>query len=384
MSKLPLFSIENSKRVGVPNVVDIEAVLDGIRQALTTNQLTNNGPRIQEFEAKIADYLGVTDFVAVNNATNGLMAAAKALDLGIDPARRKIIVPSFTFCATVNAMVWMNLEPVFCDIDPDTYQLDIKQVAQLLTPEVCAILGVHVYGVTGNLVELKNIAEKADIPLFFDAAHAFGCSFGGKKIGHWGICEVFSFHATKAFNTFEGGGIATNDRQLAQRLRKLNNFGFVGYDNIGDIGINSKMSEINAIQGLVMLKHYPAIIEHNKCNYLAYKNALQHCEKLKMLEHDDDSNYHYIVVETATSELREFLCEQLSKNNVMLRKYFYPGVHRMKPYQLSHPNCALPITDRVSNCVVCLPSGLHVTSEEASKIGQLIVSLSLSVFVDKK
>src|SRR3990172_2594012 len=128
-----LFSPENSKRVGVPNVVDIEAVLDGIRAALTANQLTNNGPRIQEFEAKIAEYLGTAEFVTVNNATNGLMAVAKALDLGVDPRRHKIIVPSFTFCATVNAMVWMQLEPVFCDIDPANYQLDPAAVRRLIT-----------------------------------------------------------------------------------------------------------------------------------------------------------------------------------------------------------------------------------------------------------
>jgi dTDP-4-amino-4,6-dideoxygalactose transaminase len=366
----PLFSPENSKRVGVPNVVDIEAVLDGVRIALTENQLTNNGPRIQEFEAKIAEYLGTAEFVTVNNATNGLMAVAKALDLGVDLRRRKIIVPSFTFCATVNAMVWMQLEPVFCDIDPANYQLDPAAVRQLITPEVCAILGVHVYGIAGDLHALEAIAAEAQIPLFFDAAHAFGCSYGGKKIGHWGRCEIFSFHATKAFNTFEGGGIATNDRALAQRLRKLNNFGFVGYDNIGDIGINSKMSEINAIQGLVMLRHYPDIIAHNKRNYLAYKKALAGAKELKLLEHTDYSNYHYMVVETATAELRDRLVEQMAKHNVILRKYFYPGVHRMQPYQLAYPESDLPVTDRVSNCVLCLPSGLHVSAQDAALIGE--------------
>jgi len=372
----PLFSPANSKRVGVPNVVDIEGVLDGIRTALTANQLTNNGPRIQEFEAKIAEYLGTAEFVTVNNATNGLMAVAKALDLGVDPRKRKIIVPSFTFCATVNAMVWMQLEPVFCDIDPVNYQLDPAAVRRLISPEVCAILGVHVYGIAGDLRALEAIAEEAQIPLFFDAAHAFGCSYGGKKIGHWGRCEVFSFHATKAFNTFEGGGIATNDRALAQRLRKLNNFGFVGYDNIGDIGINSKMSEINAIQGLVMLRHYSDIIAHNKRNYLAYRTALAGAKELKLLDHPDDSNYHYMVIETATAELRDRLAKQMAKHNVILRKYFYPGVHRMEPYRLAYPECDLPVTDRVSNCALCLPSGLHVSATEADSIGFLLVSIA--------
>ncbi len=376
----PLFTKDNVKRVGVPNVVEIEAVLQGIRQALETNQLTNNGPRIQEFEKKIAEYLDVKEFVTVNNATNGLMAVAKCLDLGINPLKRKIIVPSFTFCATVNAMVWMNLEPVFCDIDAKTYQLDPQKVREALTPEVCAILGVHVYGAIGDIPVLEQIANEANIPLFFDAAHAFGCSFQGKKIGHYGKCEIFSFHATKAFNTFEGGGIATNDTALATRLRKLNNFGFVGYDNIGDIGINSKMSEINAIQGLVMLKHFPHIIAHNKSNYEVYKKVFSKFpEKIRLLEHNNDSNFHYVVIEVDNSQLRDELVNKCAEQNVILRKYFYPGVHRMQPYA-SSKTWILPNTDQLSERVLCLPSGLHVQGNDSEKIATLILSL---IYCDK-
>lgn len=377
MSSAPLFPESNVKRVGIPNVVDIEAVLDGIRTALTTNQLTNNGPNVREFEAQLAEYLGTAEFVTVNNATNGLMIMAKALDLGVDPQKRKIIVPSFTFCATVNAMVWMGLEPVFCDIDPSNYQMDPKEVKKLISPEVCAILGVHVYGVVGDVHALQAIADEAGIPLFFDAAHAFGCSYDGKKIGNYGRCEVFSFHATKAFNTFEGGGIATNDRELAQRIRKLNNFGFVSYDDIRDIGINSKMSEINAIQGLVMLKHYPEIIEHNRRNYLAYQSVLGDSKQLRLLAHAAHSNCHYIVVETDSYSLREALVEQMQKQNVMLRKYFYPGVHQMQPYRTAYPECTLPVTDRISKRMLCLPSGLHVAPDDARRIAQSMVQCCL-------
>lgn len=369
---MPLFT--DCKRVGVPNVVDIDAVLAGIRLALETNQLTNNGPRVQEFEAQVAAFLGTAEFVTVNNATNGLMMVAKALKLGIDPSRRKIIVPSFTFCATVNAMVWMGLEPVFCDIDPTNYQLDPSEVRKLISPEVCAILAVHVYGAIGDLEALDKIAKESDIPIFFDAAHAFGCSFNGKKIGHFGRCEIFSFHATKAFNTFEGGGIATNDTALAKQIRQLSNFGFVGYDNIGDIGINSKMSEINAIQGLVMLKHFPLVIQHNRANYIAYQQELASLPDLRVLEHTQtQSNFHYVVIQVRSERIRDRLAELMAEENVILRKYFYPGVHHMTPY--SKIGASLPHTDQASSCVLCLPSGLHVSSTEAKMIGQKLAQI---------
>lgn len=365
---MPLFTREQAKRVGVPNVVAIEEVLAGIRLALEQNQLTNNGPRIKEFEAALASYLGTKEFITVNNATNGLMAVAKALDLGVDPAKRHIILPSFTFCATVNAMVWMGLIPVFCDIDPNTYQLDRDQVRKLISPNVCAILGVHVYGLTADLDALQEIATGAGIPLFFDAAHAFGASFKSKKIGNYGCCEVFSFHATKAFNTFEGGGVATNDSRLADRLRKLNNFGFVGYDNIGDIGINSKMSEINAIQGLVMLKHYNSIVEHNKRNYDVYRGILGATRNIKFLDHQEGSNFHYIVIELESPELRDRLVDTMLEHNVTLRKYFSPGVHKMTPYQAGFKSVELPNTDFAADRVICLPSGLHVSDADAHRI----------------
>ena len=231
--------------VGRPNVVDRERFLQLTADILDRLWLSNNGPLVQEFERKLAAFLGVKHCVAVCNATVGLEIAIRALKL-----EGEVIVPSYTFVATAHALHWQGITPVFADIDPVTQCLDPEAVRRMITPKTTGIIGVHLWGRAAQVAELEQLARDHDLRLIFDAAHAFGCSHGGTMVGSFGACEVFSFHATKFLNSFEGGVIATNDDELAHTVGLIRNFGFSGYDNVIHPGTNGKMVEVCAAMGL--------------------------------------------------------------------------------------------------------------------------------------
>src|SRR5258706_589116 len=222
--------------VGRPNVGNRQRLLDRIGGILDRRWLTNDGPLVQELEARLRSQLGVRHCVCVSSATVGLQIAAGALGL-----EGEVILPAFTFVATAHALRWVGLTPVFCDIDPDSHLIDPADVDRRITPRTASVLGVHVWGRPCPIETLSAITARHQLALLFDAAHAFGCSHRGSMMGGFGRCEVFSFHATKVFNTFEGGAITTNDDALAERLRQVRNFGFSGYDRVASLGTNGKM-----------------------------------------------------------------------------------------------------------------------------------------------
>ena len=343
--------------VGRPNIPDEFRILYHLTEILKTRRLTNNGPLVRELERRIQEALGVKHCIAVANGTLGLQIAAKALDL-----TGEVIMPSWTFVATAHAMKWIGLEPVFVDVAG--HHIDPVLVSRAVTDRTSAILGVHTWGQPCNTM-LQFLADGYDIALIYDAAHAFGCSCGNQMIGNFGDCEVFSFHATKFFNTFEGGAITTNNDDLAERCRRLRNFGFVDYDTVMDIGINAKMSEIHAAMGLCLLE-YPLIIP-NKRNYLLYKERLGDA----VLTHNDKSNYWYIVVE---SDNRDRIVEELAKKDIQARKYFYPGVHQMPPY--NQRDWDLPNTERLAERTLCLPNGPTVTEDDINEICEVVLRWS--------
>src|SRR6185503_15420667 len=248
--------------VGRPNIGDRRLLLRRIQAALRRGWLTNNGPLVQEFERRIAEFVGVRHCIAMCNGTVAMEIATRASGLS-----GEVIVPSFTFIATAHALQWQQITPVFCDIDPETHTLDPKSVERMVTPRTTGIIGVHVWGRGCDVDALKRIARKRKLKLLFDAAHAFGCSINGRMIGGFGNAEVFSFHATKFMNTFEGGAVTTNDDDLAATIRLMKNFGFAGYDNVIYIGTNGKMSEISAAMGLTSLEAVDSLICHNRNNY---------------------------------------------------------------------------------------------------------------------
>lgn len=371
-SNRPMF--KKSLHVGYPNIGDEKLFLNYTKKILKTRWLTNNGPYVREFESKIARFVGVKHCIAMCNATVALEIAIRALDLS-----GEVIVPSFTFVATAHALQWEEIRPVFCDIDPKTYTLDPEKVESLITPHTTGIIGVHLWSRPCDVDALSKIARKRNLKLLFDAAHSFACSYKGQKIGSFGDAEVFSFHATKFFNTFEGGAIVTNNDALAEKLRLMKNFGFAGYDRVVYLGTNGKMSEISAAMGLTGLKSLKKFISANKKNYERYKKYLSGIPGIRLIFYDpkQDCNYQYVVIfvdEEQTGISRDELLKLLMAENVIARRYFYPGCHRMEPYQSFYPGLSfnLPVTEKVCEQVLVLPAGSAMGSEEIQKICNLV------------
>jgi dTDP-4-amino-4,6-dideoxygalactose transaminase len=359
--------------VGRPNIGARARLLERFNQVLDSRWLTNDGSFVKEFEQRIADLVGVKHCVAMCNGTVALEIAIRALGM-----EGEVIVPSFTFIATAHALQWQGITPVFCDIDPHTHTLDPVKVAQAITPRTTGIIGVHVWGYTCDIEALTEIAARHNLKLIFDAAHAFACSYKGRMIGSFGAAEVLSFHATKFFNTLEGGAVVTNDDELAEKLRLMRNFGFTDYDQVSYLGTNGKMSEISAAMGLTSLESLDEFIAVNHRNYLRYREELRDVPGARVLTYDESEkcNYQYIVLELdetlAQLVSRDELLRILSAENVMARRYFYPGCHRMEPYRSNLPGLPLPETDRLAASVLCLPTGTAVTESDIKIICQLL------------
>lgn len=362
--------------VGRPNVGNRERLLARINCLLDRRWFTNNGPLVREFEERISEYVGVKHCIAMCNATVALEIASRALEL-----HGEIILPAYTFVATAHAFQWQEITPVFADIDPATHNIDCRSVERLITPKTSAIVGVHLWSRPCDIASIEALGKKHDVHVMFDAAHAFGCSHGGRMIGGFGECEVFSFHATKFLNSFEGGAVTTNNDVLAEKMRLMRNFGFAGFDRVIYLGVNGKMTEICAAMGLTSLEGIEELLEVNRRNYLAYRGALAEIPGLSLLGYDEKekNNYQYIVVEvdpTACPAGRDELVAVLHANNIIARKYFWPGCHRMEPYRSLQPNAGLLLsqTERVAERVLLLPSGQTVSVEMISAICDIIRS----------
>ena len=362
--------------VGRPNIGDRQKLMERIAGILERRWLSNNGPLVQEFEAKLAAYLGVKHCIPICNGTVALELATRALDFG-----GEVILPSYTFVATAHALQWQGITPVFADVDPATHNLDPAAVERMITPRTTGIVGVHVWGRPCAVEALQAIADRHRLPLMFDAAHAFGCSHGGRMIGNFGRCEVFSFHATKFFNTFEGGAIATNDDALAEKLRLMKNFGFHGPDNIIYLGVNGKMTEVCAAMGLTGLESLAEFMDVNRRNHEGYRRALAGVPGLRLLDYDtaEKCNRQYVVVEVdaeAYGRTRDETLKKLQAENVLARRYFWPGCHRMEPYRTMYPDAGrnLPRTEEVAARVLVLPTGTGVEMADIQLIGGMLRS----------
>jgi len=362
--------------VGRPNIGNRATLNERFSNILDQQWLTNNGPFLQQFEHEIARYCAVKHCVAVSNGTIALELAIRALGL-----TGEVILPSFTFIATAHALSWHGIRPVFCDINPITLCIDPNQVEALVTPATSAIMGVHVYGHACDVAALGHVAAANHIPLVFDAAHAVGCTYGGRPIGNFGACEVFSFHATKVLNSIEGGAITTNDDGLADRLRRLRNFGFPGdgRDVTVELGTNGKMNEFCAAMGLTNLEHLESFIAVNKANYAAYSAGLAGLPGLELFEFDaaEKNNYQYVIVrvrESLFGHTRDALIQALQSQGVLARRYFSPGCHAMEPYATADPGLAdrLPVTETVSREVLALPTGTQLGPADIEKICDIL------------
>jgi dTDP-4-amino-4,6-dideoxygalactose transaminase len=364
--------------VGRPNIGDRKRLLERINDLLDRRYLSNAGPFVQEFERRVAETVGVKHCIAMCNGTVALEIAIRATGL-----TGEVLVPSFTFVATAHALQWQEITPVFCDIDPATHNIDPRQIERFITPRTSGIVGVHLWGRACDVDALTHIAKRRKLKLLFDAAHAFGCSYKGRMIGTFGDAEVFSFHATKFLNSLEGGAVVTNDDELANKIRLMKNFGFWGYDNVIYIGTNGKMNEVAAAMGLTSLEAVEEFVGVNYQNYKEYRKELAGIPGIRLASYNEGekSNYQYIVLEIdedVTRVSRDQVQKILWAENVLARRYFYPGCHRMEPYRsyFPHASLLLPNTERLAASVLVLPSG---TAVDRAQIGQICDIVGLVV-----
>lgn len=366
-------AFEEMLHVGRPNLGSREKLDRYLDDIYRRNWLTNNGPLVQELEARVADYHDVGHCVAMTNGTIALEIAIRALEL-----EGEVIVPSYTFVSTAHALHWQAITPVFADIDPSTHNLAPAAVRRMITPRTTGIIGVHLWGRSAPVEELQDIADEHQLELMFDAAHAFGCSHGGQVIGGFGRCEVLSFHATKFFNSFEGGAVLTNDDVLAKKMRLMRNFGFSGLDNVIHPGTNGKMNEICAAMGLVNFDSIEDVLQQNRSNYQHYKAGLKNVDCLSMLEFDEreKNNYQYVIVEVGEDcpTSRDEIVRALHAENIRARKYFWPGCHEMKPYRDLYPHSGLLLPDTISIAgrVLVMPTGTVMSADKIEVVTRIL------------
>lgn len=362
----PLF--EEPLYVGKPLDMDPLVFDQGVQASLENRWLTNYGPNVQAFEAELAHYLQVKHCIVLGNCTLGLMILPTLL--GLKPGD-EIIVPSFTFVATAHAMAFQGFQVRFCEVNPLTHQMDLNHVKTLISQKTKAIVGVHLWGNTADLTELENLAEEQGLQLFFDAAHAFGCSYQGQFIGRFGRAEVLSFHATKFLSACEGGAILTQDDALAEAVRQAINFGFVDYDKVTGLGINAKMSELHAAYGLASLAQAPKNRAHLTHNYTLYQKGIKDNPDFVLMGYpaDETRNFQYIVLECQKESAftRDQWVQILHRENVIARRYFFPGCHRLEPYR-TQSALQLPFTEALSERVLVLPTGTQMTEQDIQKL----------------
>lgn len=371
-------AFRESLHVGRPNLPDRKTFLAYVDKIFESRRLTNKGPLVREFQDRLQEFLQVKHCIPVCNGTIALELAERALGF-----KSRVIMPSYTFIATAHSLKWQEITPVFADIENDDVTISPQAVKSLLLreKEISGIMGVHVYGHPCDHIALRDLADEHGIKLLYDAAHSFGCEVDGESIASLGDASVFSFHATKFFNSFEGGAIATDDDELAEKVTLMSNFGFGGVkDKVDYLGINGKMTEISAAMGLAMLDCVEQIRAKNKSNFEVYKDALASIPGVTLMEPSPrltKSNWQYVIIRL-NSDLfgieRDLLVNALVNENVIVRRYFFPGCHMMYPYNESPVNQrgSLPLTEKLAEEVVAFPTGQDVSEEDILKIGTLL------------
>jgi dTDP-4-amino-4,6-dideoxygalactose transaminase len=337
---------------------------------------TNQGPLVQQLELRLAETLKVRHVVCVTNATIGLIMAIEALGI-----KGKVIVPAFTFIASAQALTWAGLEPVFCDIDPRSHQITPELVEPLIGDGVSAILAVNLWGDSCDPRAFEALAKRRGLRLLFDSAHSVGCHVGGVPVGNFGDMEVFSFHATKVFGTAEGGCISTNDDALAATLRNIRSSYGAGAPVEVVKTSNGRMSEAQAAVGLMNLDELPLSLDRNRAIFERYRAALSDTIGARMFRPKavSQSNHQYVVCEIdedAFGISRDQLLRVLKAENVVARRYFYPGIHRSVPYATQYPQYvdALPQTDRLNSRLIQFPTGALVTDTDIDAVCALVMS----------
>lgn len=334
-----------------------EEYCEEIRELWDSRWLTHMGVKHQELRAELARYLGVEGFDLLINGHMAIELSLQALRLN-----GEVITTPFTFASTTQAIVRSGLTPVFCDIDPITFNLDPAKIERLITPNTCAILPVHVYGNVCNVEEIARIAKNHSLKVLYDAAHAFGVRYKGKGIGTYGDAACFSFHATKVFHTVEGGGVCFHDEAFGERVAKLKYYGYGsgGLEAVDELGTNAKLDEFRSAMGLCNLRYVDREIEKRAKVVKRYRERLSCVDGLRLnpIQEDVQPNYAYFPVvfdEKAFGADRNQVLETLKLNHIMARKYFYPLTSTFPCYKGKYNAASTPIALYISEHVLTLP-----------------------------
>ena len=323
------------------------------------------GPLVQQFEKDLSAKLGINDFVAVTNGTIALQMAIKALEL-----KGEIITTPFTWIATVSAIKWEGCTPVFCDIEPDTLNIDPSKIEELITERTVAIMPVHVFGNPCDVEAIEAIAKKHNLKVIYDAAHAIGSTYKGKSILEYGDISATSLHATKLLNTGEGGGCITSNFELLDKLKRIRFFGHNEAKDVVEDGFNGKMTEIHAALGLANLKYYDDVLADRKSKYLLYHEALSSLEYVSFQKLNvGKPNYSYFPL-VFDSEERLLQTEAvLNQHNIFPRRYFFPSVNTYTDVVNYHQKT---VSEDISKRILCLPLFLKMTVEKVLQITEII------------
>lgn len=328
--------------------------------------LTNNGPLVNKLEEKLRAYIGSPYFHFLSNGTIALQLAMKSLEV-----KGEVITTPFSYVATTNSIIWEGLNPVFVDIDPDTWNIDPEKIEKEISNKTSAIVATHVFGNPCDVQKLEEISSKYDIPVIYDAAHAFGTRFKKSPITDFGDINTFSFHATKLFHTIEGGGIQCKNPDLFPKIDLLRNFGYNGKYNFEEAGINAKNSEFHAAMGLCNIEHVAKIIEKRKSDHEHYDNYLKGANLQKQTIHKEtDYNYSYYPVVFPTEKMLLTVAKELENNSIYARRYFFPSLNTLK--YVNTKNIEMPISQSISKRVLCLPLYFDLTQEDIIKISSII------------
>ena len=364
--------MESNKQITVtsPLLPPLDQFIPYLKEIWDSKWITNNGHYHQELEKELCKYLGVEYISVFTNGTLPLITALQALRI-----TGEVITTPYSFVATTHALWWNGIRPVFVDIDPATGNLDPNKIEAAITPKTTAIMPVHVYGNPCDVEAIKSIADKYGLKVIYDAAHAFGVKVDGKSILEAGDISTLSFHATKTYNTVEGGALICHDAEMKKRIDQLKNFGFVGETEVVAPGINSKMDEIRAAYGLLNLKHVDAAIEarHRVAN--RYREALNGVKGVRMFDERKDVTYNYsyfpvFIDEKEFGMSRDELYFKMRDANVLGRRYFYPLISDFSTYR-GLPSAApsnLPVATRMANEVICLPMHHTLTDEDVQRV----------------
>lgn len=339
-----------------PVLPNINSFYESLKEIYQSKWITNMGDKHQALEQSLKIELGVKNCQIFNNGTIALLTAIKALNL---PFGSEVITTPFTFAATPHCITWNGCKAVFCDIEPDTMTIDVKKIENLISDRTSAILGVHVYGFPCNVEQIDKIATKYNLKVIYDAAHAFSTKIDGVDIGNFGDISMFSFHATKLFNTIEGGALTYKDSNLSEKIYNLRNFGIQNEELVEEVGINGKMNEIQAAWGLLNLKQYKIEREKRKELKDFYDANLSKVMGIRIPQMpsgvSNSYQYYPIVVEDEYPLSRDEIYNKFKTINIMTRKYFYPACHDYECYKNSNTANDLKITDEIKNKVLCLP-----------------------------